>query len=104
VLALKCQNHFETNRTISYKLTSSGLLEVVAFPPTMECPKLIIESENHYDPQSGCIKKVFGEVLAIINRVIIVLALKIPHKEPYEPYNFEGVRLYEKRKKVTTLS
>ena len=63
-------------------------------------PKLIIGCVNHYDPQSRCIKKVLGEVLAKISMTTVVSALKIPHKEPYEPWNFEEEeRLYRKKKK-----
>lgn len=86
--------------TIAQKLVCSGLLEAVVFLSTMECPELIIECANHYDPHSRCTKKVSGEVLAIFNGVTIMSPLKIPQKETYKPYNFEEVgHLYRKYKK-----
>ena len=66
-------------------LVNSRLLEAVAFLASIVCPKLIIECANHYDPGTRCIKKFFGEVVVRINRTNVCSALRIPHKEPYEP-------------------
>ena len=55
---------------------------------------------NHYDHHTICIKKVTGEILVRIDRVIVSSCLRIPHKEPYELWTFEESGcLYEKKKK-----
>ena len=68
---------------IAEKLTNSGLLEATTFPLALVCPELVIECANRYDPQNSCIRKTLGEILARIDRVIVIADLKIPHKEPY---------------------
>ena len=70
---------------IHQKLVNNGLLEVAPFPVSIACSELIIECANHYDPGTRCIKKFFGEVVVRINRTNVCSALRIPHKEPYEP-------------------
>ena len=81
-------------------MASSGLLEVATFSSAIGCPKLVVECENHYDPNSRCIKKISREVVVRINRVSVYSTLKIPHKEPYEPWTFKEAKcLYADRKK-----
>ena len=76
------------------------MLEVVAFPPAIKCPKLVVECVNHYDPNTRCIKKVLGEVLIRINRTSVSSDLEISHKDPYEPWTFEEYEcLYCDKKK-----
>lgn len=85
---------------IYQKLVSSGLLEAVAFPPAIECPELVVEYANRYDPNTRCIKKVSGEVLVRISRTSVSAALRVPDKEPYKPWTFEEFEhLYHDRKK-----
>ena len=85
---------------IYQKLASSGFLEVVVFPLAIECPELVVECANHYDPNTRCIKEFSGEVLVRISETSVSSALRIPHKEPYEPWTFEKPEhLYCDRKK-----
>ena len=61
---------------------------------------MIIECANHYDPNTRCIRKITREVLARIDRVTVSSYLKIPHKEPYEPWTLdEAEHLYSNNKK-----
>ena len=78
---------------------NSGLLEAIAFPLAITCPKLVIERANHYEPNTRCIKKILGEVIVKINRTSVYSAFRIPHREPYEPWTFEEAKhLYAKNK------
>ena len=81
-------------------LVNSELLEATVFPASILCPELIIECANHYDPGTRCIKKISGEVVVRINRTSLCSALRIPHKELYEPYMFkEADKLYANKNK-----
>ena len=71
------------------KLVNSGFLEAVTFPAAITCPELVIECANHYDPGTRCVKKFLGEVVVKINRTSVCSTLRIPQKEPYEPWTFE---------------
>ena len=85
---------------IYQKLANSGLLEATPFPIAITCPELVIECANHYDTGTRCIKKVSGEVIVKINRTSVYSAFRIPHKEPYEPWQFKEAKcLYAKRKR-----
>ena len=84
---------------IYQRLVESGLIEAAAFPAAIVYPKCILECANHFDPVSGCVKKASREVIVKINRTSVNSALRIPHKEPYEPWTFEEVeRLYAANK------
>ena len=84
---------------IYQRLVESGLIEAIAFPAAIPYPECVLECANHFDPVSGCVKKTSGEVVVKINRINVNSALRIPHKEPYEPWTFEeDERLYATNK------
>lgn len=65
-------------------ISQSGLLEAAAFPIIAPCPELILDCNNHYDKVNKCIRRNNGEVLLSIERGIVMVAMGIPHQEPYE--------------------
>lgn len=75
-------------------------MEATTFPLSIECPELVVECANHYDLNTRCIKKPSGEVLVRICRTSASATLRIPHKEPYEPWTLEEYEhLYHDGKK-----
>lgn len=69
------------------KIVKSGLIEVVSFPTTAPCPDLVIACINRYVVDNRCIRTSSGQFLVDIHRETVVVAMGIPHKEPYEDWS-----------------
>lgn len=59
------------------EILSSGLIETIAFPPTIPFPELVRECIARYDPISETIKRDNGETLLAINWEVISSIFKL---------------------------
>lgn len=64
----------------------SGLVEAATFPIVAPCLELVLECMNRYDAEHKCVRNVNGVVLLKINIEIVMVAMGIPQKEPYEDW------------------
>lgn len=72
----------EGHSLMTKKIYKSGIVQTVAFPPTLPCPELVMECASQFDIVTKTI--IFGEgqrVLANINRQVVEKVFNIPqHK------------------------